>query len=120
MTNNEKITYGCDLCIANLEAYENLCREHNVSRAYDAPNDAIYAAWIEHCYLTKERAQRIVKAISAYNFNNVSKQIKAKYSVYSSYVTLTINNVEYGHADYTRAITVLRTLGLRISYNEDK
>lgn len=120
MPSNEKITYSCDLCLANLAAYEKLCRDHNVSRAYDAPSDAVYAAWLDHCYLTKERAQRIVKAISAHNFNNVSKQIKAKYSVYASYVTLTINNVEYGHADYTRVVTLLRNLGLRISYDEDK
>jgi len=116
---NTRITLGCDLIVVlGADAYEDICRKHGVRRLLDAPADIEQNLWLEHCFLTKERAQKIVNKISQFNFNNLSKQIKASYSVYSSYVTLTINGIEYGHADFVSAVTALRYLGLRIDFNE--
>jgi len=116
---NTRITRGCDLIIVlGTNAYADVCRKNGVGRMLDAPADIEYDLWLEHCFLTKERAQKIVSKVSHFNFNNVSRQIKAGYSVYSSYVTLTINGVEYKHADFVSAVTALRNLGLRIDFKE--
>lgn len=116
---NTRISRGCDLIIAlGPDAYADVCRQNGVSRLLDAPSDVEQQLWLEHCFLTKERAQKIVNKISQFNFNNTSRQIKGGYSVYSSYVTLTINGIDYKHADFVRAVTALRYLGLRIDFKE--
>lgn len=117
---NKKIGYCCNIIVViGSEQYDAACREHGVTRLLDAPDDYVLKLWYDHCYLTQQRAIRVVNLVGAFNHKNLARQIKAAYSVYSSYVTLTINGVQYKHADYVAAVTALRYLGLKFDFKGD-
>lgn len=114
---NTKIGYCCNIIVVlGPDQYDAACRENGVNRLLDAPDDYVLKLWLDHCFLTQQRAMRLVNLVGAFNRKNSARQINAKYSVYSSYVTLTINGVEYKHADYVAAVTALRYAGLKFDF----
>lgn len=116
---NDKITKlkcGLDLIIVNVDAYEVMCHAHEKNRSNDVQFEAVHAEWLKHCLLTKGRARHILSEISAHNLKNTSRQIRGRMDVVGGVVKMTINDLEYDEADYTRIVTNLRYLGLRVSY----
>ena len=119
MDKTDVMMQAIDICVYDFDAYIELCRKHCKARLYDVPNEDVNALWNDICFLTPERAKSIVNKISHFNFVNTSKQIKAKYFVYSGYASLEINGREFNHAEMVSALTYLRTLGLKITKEDD-
>lgn len=111
-----KLKCGLELIIVNVEAYDVMCHAHGKNRSNDVPFEAVHAEWVKHCLLTKGRARHILSEISAHNAKNTSRQIRGRMDVVGGVVKMTINEVEYDEADYTRIVTNLRYSGLRVSY----
>lgn len=115
-TDSRHTAMCCDLIVVNNSAYEALCNEHGVSRAIDIDPEEVLKVWKQHCELTHIRASHILSLISRHNFNNPSKQIQGKYSVYGNVIKLTINGTDYDREDYVNAIVALRNKGIRVPY----
>lgn len=114
---NTKIGYCCNIIVViGPDQYDAACRENGVNRLLDAPDEYVLKLWTDKCALTQHRAMRIVNMVGAFNRKNLARQIKAAYSVYAGSVTLTINGVEYKHADYVSAATALRYAGLKFDF----
>lgn len=118
---DKTMSIGIDILhVVGSDKYQELCNSQGASRMYDVADSIVLGWHVEYCKLTVQRARAINKLISAFNFNNTSRQIECGYVVTSGDVTMTINGVTYSNADFADVCYKLRRLGVKmpLAFNE--
>lgn len=105
---------GIDIIhVIGSDAYALECSNLGVTRLYDAKDSDVIRLHKLHCSFSRERARALIVLVSAFNFNNVSRQVKASYNVNSSGLFI-INDAMYKSDEFALACYHLRRLGIKM------
>lgn len=111
---DKTMTLGIDIIhVIGSDAYAHECAKLGVTRLYDAKDSDVIQLHKLYCGFSRERASALIALVSAFNFNNVSRQIKASYNLDGGGLFV-INDAEYGADAFASACYHLRRLGVKM------
>lgn len=109
------MSIGIDILrVVGSDKYAELCASKGANRMYDVSDDIVLGWHVKYCKLTLARAKAINKRVSAFNFNNVSRQISCRLDVIGGDVTMVIDGVTYSQADFAEVCYSLQRLGVKM------
>lgn len=112
---DKTMSVGIDILrVVGSEKYGELCRSEGVTRMFDVQDATVLRWHVEYCKLTRARAKAIMDRVSAFNLNNVSRQINCGYSVSGDTVTMHVNGVSYSQADFADVCYHVQRLGVKV------
>lgn len=112
---NATLDKGLDiLFVLGSDGYATECANRGTSRLFDVPDHEVLKLHKQVCEITKERGTALCALISAWNYNNLSSQIKGGYNL--KHVAFTINDAHYSKYEFAQVCYHLRRLGVKLPF----